>query len=60
MDEFDDLDPQKFTGISGIVGVIIWSIVLPILQVIPCSNVEICPNGGVIEDSLRAFEEIGG
>jgi hypothetical protein len=59
MDDFDDLDPQKFTGIQGVVGLIIWLIALPILQFIPCSNKEICPYG-VIENSLAAFEEIAG
>ncbi len=59
MDDFDDLDPQKFTGIQGIVGLIIWLIALPILQFIPCSNIEICPYG-VIENSLAAFKEIAG
>lgn len=31
MDDFDDLDPQYFTGIQGLVGLLIWLVILPIL-----------------------------
>lgn len=39
---------------EGIAGLIIWSILLPIFQVIPCESKVLC-SGGHIEDSLGAF-----
>ena len=40
--DFEDYDPFLMAGIEGIWAVILWALVLPILQVIPCSNEELC------------------
>lgn len=36
--DFDDYDPFLLAGIEGMWSVAMWAIILPILQVIPCSN----------------------
>lgn len=36
--DFEDLDPIMMAGIEGVWSLAIWLIVLPILQVIPCSS----------------------
>jgi drug/metabolite transporter (DMT)-like permease len=48
------LDPLKVVGLEGLWGCIMWCILLPIFQQIPCSNKDLCPYG-VLEDSTRAF-----
>lgn len=43
-------------GCEGIAGFVGWLILLPLFQVIPCSNTTICTNG-VIEDSIGALKD---
>lgn len=52
------LDPLKVVGWEGIWGVVIYAILLPIFQYIPCDNKDLCPYG-VIEDTARAFKDYG-
>ena len=56
--DFDDFDPFLMAGIEGCWAVVIWVILLPILNVIPCSNEDLC-QGGYIENSLGALQEYG-
>lgn len=50
------LSPMKAVGWEGITGVILFAILLPILQFIPCEN-QICNNGRV-ENTKVAFQFI--
>jgi len=52
--DYDDLDPIFMTGMQGLWGFIIYLILLPIMQIIPCSDKILCPNNQ-IENSLLAF-----
>lgn len=52
------VDPMKAVGIEGTAGVIYFIILLPILNLIPCSNADLC-SGGVVEDSVKAFYQLG-
>jgi drug/metabolite transporter (DMT)-like permease len=52
------LDPLKVVGLEGLWGLIIYSILLPIFQYIPCGIAELCPYG-VVEDTKLAFMEYG-
>jgi hypothetical protein len=53
------LDPLKVVGFEGLWGVMMWCILLPILQVIPCNkNADTCPYGHV-EDTMQAFRDFG-
>jgi len=56
--DFDDFDPYLMTGIEGCWSSLMWLILLPILNVIPCSNEDLC-QGGYIENSLGALQEYG-
>ena len=56
--DFDDYDPQLMAGLEGCWTVVLWLILLPIFNLIPCSDDDLCPHG-VIEDTLGAFEEYG-
>lgn len=56
MGEDEVLDPILVVAYEGVAGVIIWLIVLPILQFIPCTSEALCTNG-VVEDSLGAFRD---
>lgn len=51
------LSPMKVVGWEGIHGTILYSIVLIILQYIPCDS-EICSNG-VVEDTRLALRQVG-
>ncbi|CAI2370233.1 unnamed protein product [Moneuplotes crassus] len=51
------LNPMKVVGWEGITGTILFAILLPILQFIPC-DAAICSNG-VVEDTRLAFSQIG-
>jgi drug/metabolite transporter (DMT)-like permease len=48
------LDPLKVVGFEGLWGVLMWCILLPIFQAIPCGNKDLCPYGK-LEDTTRAF-----
>jgi drug/metabolite transporter (DMT)-like permease len=50
------LDPLKVVGLEGLWGTIMWCILLPIFQHIPCNIEDLCPFG-VLEDSLRAIDD---
>jgi len=56
--DFEDFDPYLMAGIEGCCAVVIWVILLPILNVIPCSNEKLCQDG-YIENSLGALQEYG-
>lgn len=56
MGENEVLDPILVVAYEGVAGVIIWLIVLPILQIIPCTSESLCSDG-VVEDSLQAFKD---
>jgi drug/metabolite transporter (DMT)-like permease len=43
--DFDDVDPIYLIGIEGLWSLLIWCIILPILQIIPCENPDLCPFG---------------
>ena len=58
MGDSEDLDPFLMAGIEGLWALLLWSIALPILQIIPCSSEGLCQNG-VVEDSLGALHEYG-
>ena len=53
--DFDDVDPIYLIGVEGLWSLLIWCIVLPILQIIPCQNPALCPFGRP-ENTLHAFE----
>ena len=50
--------PLEAVGIEGISGLCLTLIVLPILNLIPCDNGDLC-NGGYVEDSVEALRQIG-
>ena len=52
----ESLDPLLIVGFEGIAGFIIWAILLPIFQFIPCDVKSMCSNG-VIEDTYGVFED---
>ena len=52
------LDPLKVVGLEGFWGVIMYAILLPIFQYIPCHIDSLCPYG-VLEDTGRAFKDYG-
>ena len=52
------LDPLKVVGLEGFWGLIMWAILLPIFQQIPCHNEDLCPYG-VLEDTSRAIKDFG-
>ena len=54
--DFEDFDPFLMAGLEGLWCLALWIVLLPILNVIPCGNPELCVNG-VIEDSLGAFRD---
>ncbi|CAI2369522.1 unnamed protein product [Moneuplotes crassus] len=51
-----NLNPMKVMGCEGIAGVLFFSILLPILQYVPC-NSELC-NNGVVENTQVALTQI--
>ena len=50
------LDPLKVVGLEGLWGLIIWCILLPIFQQIPCHNNELCPFDK-LENTMQAFKD---
>ena len=54
--DFENLDPYYMVGIEGLFAVGFWVILLPILQIIPCNDPNLCQNGS-IEDTLGAFTD---
>ena len=42
MGDSEELDPTLLIGWEGFWATLIWLVALPILQFIPCSNVNIC------------------
>lgn len=51
------LNPMKVVGWEGITGTILFAVLLPILQFIPC-DAAMCSNG-VVEDTRLAVSQIG-
>lgn len=52
----DSLDPTLIVAYEGVASFLLWLILLPILQVIPCDIDSVCTNGS-IEDSIGAFKD---
>ena len=50
--------PLQAVGIEGMSGFCYFLIALPIFNLIPCSNADLC-NGGYVENSVEAFRQIG-
>jgi len=50
------LDPLKIVGLEGVWGILIYCILLPILNNIPCDIDNIC-NNGKLENTLVAFKD---
>ena len=50
--------PLEAVGIEGLSGLGYYLIVLPIFNLIPCDNPDLC-NGGYVENSVEAFKQIG-
>ena len=50
------LDPLKVVGLEGLWGMVIYGILLPIFQFIPCHIEQLCPFG-VLEDTSRAGQD---
>ena len=50
--------PLQAVGIEGLTGFCYYLVVLPILNVIPCDNPDLC-NGGYVENSVEALKQIG-
>lgn len=56
--DFESMDPYMMAGIEGVWGTILWLILLPILEHIPCNPAEgICTRNGTFENSLNVFKE---
>ena len=53
-----DLDPFFMAGVQGMWQTLISVCVLAVLQVVPCSDEDLCPHG-VVEDSIGALAEYG-
>ena len=52
------LDPMYVVGLEGLWGLLIYCVLLPIFQHIPCDIKELCPYG-LLEDSNRAWKDYG-
>ena len=50
--EFEDLDPYKMAGIEGCFGACMWLVILPILNLIPCSSKDHLCSFGYVENSI--------
>ena len=56
----EELDPMLMVGFEGLAGFILWLILLPIFNVVKCTNEELCDEkNGVIESSIAAFKSFG-
>lgn len=52
------MDPYMMAGIEGVWGTILWLILLPILEHIPCNPTEgVCTRNGTMEFSVNVFKE---
>lgn len=51
------IHPLQMVGWEGVWGLIIYSVILVILQFIPCHSSEICPYG-TVEDTMQALYEM--
>lgn len=47
---------MKVVGFEGLWGILMWCVLLPIFQFIPCTQPDLCPYGK-LEDSYRAFQD---
>ena len=52
----DQLTPEELIGWEGFWSILFWSITLPILQQIPCSNPDVCARD-YVENTLLAFKD---
>lgn len=52
------IHPLQAVGIEGMSGLGYYAIMLPVLNLIPCHNPDMC-NGGYIENSIEALRQIG-
>lgn len=52
------IHPLQAVGIEGFSGFGYYLLILPIFNLIPCSNADMC-NDGVVENSIEAFRQIG-
>ncbi|TNV73496.1 hypothetical protein FGO68_gene681 [Halteria grandinella] len=50
------LDPLKVVGLEGMWGCLMWAVLLPLFQQIPCHIDALCPYG-TLEDSVRAVHD---
>jgi hypothetical protein len=50
--------PLQAVGIEGMSGLGYYAIMLPVLNLIPCYNPDMC-NGGYVENSIEALRQIG-
>jgi len=53
------LDPMYSAGFEGFFGILMFCVILPIFQRIPCDLDGICGKNGVIEDTELAFRHHG-
>ena len=53
------IDPLFAVGCEGMFGLVYWAILLPIFQQIPCTTDGVCGDDGKVEDSTKAFKELG-
>jgi drug/metabolite transporter (DMT)-like permease len=51
------IHPLQMIGWEGVWGILIYSVILTILQFVPCHNNDICPYG-TVEDTIQAFYEM--
>ena len=51
------IHPLQAVGVEGMSGLGYYLIVLPIFNLIPCNNPDMC-NGGYVENSIEAFKQI--
>jgi drug/metabolite transporter (DMT)-like permease len=58
LSEYEDVHPLIIVGYEGLWGSLIMTVMLVILQFIPCSNVELC-SSGVVENTWSALQELG-
>jgi hypothetical protein len=57
LEDYKSLDPLLLAGIQGVLSFSLCLIILPLMQLIPCSDPVLCP-GGLLENSLGAFKEV--
>lgn len=56
----EELDPMLMVGFEGLAGFILWMVLLPIFNLVKCTNAELCDEkNGVIESSIAAFQSFG-